>query len=423
MSKNGLAIQPKDVHSIKFTRYTRSAKLANLAYDLKNFTFFKEKEKEEEIEFNKTEKNKIKNLKSINITNSIKRYPSGLTLLFLNQGLVSTELLKLRSHLKFLGITLTHLPTRFWSNSFISNDSPTVKKNHKYVNFEITSQSLKKTEKKENEKEKEDTESEVKKKNLAAPYYEKISLFPFKKKIHGNILGLHIHSDFFSSSFSFPNSVRVKSQEELKINPLKNPIYLIYQFIQNNQIQENYIISNQDVIPFYAPSLLKKHKKENVIEETKDNLKLSLISWPWDILSSQIEQNELKKTQLIENSGLINKKEYASDEHHNLINPLILNAWLNNYANLQNVDDLKNKHINLLLSLIKTNRLIFVGLLNSNKESCLFFDNSDVKAIDSLNNNKFITKKTSFDVHVTNALLVFEPFLFSCFNKKFLFYF
>jgi hypothetical protein len=91
-------IHIKDVHSTKYIRYARSAKLANLSSFLKGFTYFKNINNQITLEKNYLNYNK--NLKSM-------------SLLFLNQGLSSKELNKLRSNLKNVGITLTHLPTRF----------------------------------------------------------------------------------------------------------------------------------------------------------------------------------------------------------------------------------------------------------------------------------------------------------------------
>jgi hypothetical protein len=76
-----------NIHSNKFLRYARFAKLSNLPCNLKSFTFFKDKDKKF-----------LSNTK---------------LLLFLNQGLSTNELDKLRFNLKNLGITFTNLPTRF----------------------------------------------------------------------------------------------------------------------------------------------------------------------------------------------------------------------------------------------------------------------------------------------------------------------
>jgi hypothetical protein len=86
-----------DVHSHKFIRLARSAKLANLSF-LKDFTFFKD--------------NNSSSLSS-HVSPSSACLSSQNLLLFLNQGLSAKELTKLRFNLKNLGISFTHIPTRF----------------------------------------------------------------------------------------------------------------------------------------------------------------------------------------------------------------------------------------------------------------------------------------------------------------------
>ena len=96
---NGLA--KTDVHSHKFIRLARSAKLSNLSF-LKDFTFFKD--------------NKPSSLSShVSPFRFETRacLSSQNLLLFLNQGLSAKELTKLRFNLKILGISFTHIPTRF----------------------------------------------------------------------------------------------------------------------------------------------------------------------------------------------------------------------------------------------------------------------------------------------------------------------
>ncbi len=86
-----------DVHSNKFIRLARSAKLANLSF-LKDFTFFKD------INHNSLSSHVLPTSACLSSQN---------LLLFLNQGLSAKELTKLRFNLKNLGISFTHIPTRF----------------------------------------------------------------------------------------------------------------------------------------------------------------------------------------------------------------------------------------------------------------------------------------------------------------------
>lgn len=88
------------VHSEKFFRLARLAKIANISSSLKNFTPFHRKSNQH----------------------------SHLSLLFLNQGLSSKEQNLLRSYLKLLGIHLTHFPCNYLSGSFLrTSQSPSIK--------------------------------------------------------------------------------------------------------------------------------------------------------------------------------------------------------------------------------------------------------------------------------------------------------
>ena len=103
------ASQKLDVHSIKFIRLARSAKLSSSSSFLKSFTFFKNQPL-----------GPSRSLSSSGcafLRADISREPyeeekTQFSLLFLNQGLSSKELTKLRSNLKSLGVTFTHIPTR-----------------------------------------------------------------------------------------------------------------------------------------------------------------------------------------------------------------------------------------------------------------------------------------------------------------------
>lgn len=315
-----------DIHSHKFIRLARSAKLANLSF-LKDFTFFKE--------FNAISLNE-KNL-SFNVL------PKSNLLLFLNQGLSAKELTKLRFNLKSLGITFTHIPTRFWSNSFVHSENKinSLKSSlSQYINHT---------------KEKPKT-SKIQK--------------PFKKSIYGNILGFYVSPssrDITTSSF------------------LSDPIYLIYQFIQNNIIQENqlkpYVVQNKDLLSFISYD-----------KDVNNFVGFSRLTLPWDLLASQ----------------MIEEKTHDKD----IVN-FMLNSWFH-----ESQDDSFLNHINLLFTYLKNNRLTYAGLLNTKNinNSSLFFDN-----IDLIQKSPF-SKKTNFNMYKNNTFFCFEPFLFNCFNKQYLLY-
>lgn len=316
-----------DIHSHKFIRLARSAKLANLSF-LKDFTFFKE------FGGSETTLSNEKNL-SFNVL------PKSNLLLFLNQGLSAKELTKLRFNLKSLGITFTHIPTRFWSNSFVHSDNKinSLKSSlSHYINHTTKTSKIQK---------------------------------PFKKSIYGNILGFYVS----------PSSRNITASSSF----LSDPIYLIYQFIQNNIIQENqlkpYIVQNKDLLSFISYD-----------KDINNFVGFSRLTLPWDLLASQ----------------MIEEKSHDKD-----VVSFMLNSWFQ-----ESQDDSFLNHINLLFTYLKNNRLTYAGLLNTKNinNSSLFFDN-----IDLIHKSPF-SKKTNFNMYKNNTFFCFEPFLFSCFTKQHLLY-
>jgi hypothetical protein len=92
-----------NIHSDKFIRIARGAKIANLTPHLKSFTFFKKNQETSSLGSSIGKKDSSK----------LEFGNKGPYLFFLNQGLTTDDLTKLRSNLKNLGINITHIPTRF----------------------------------------------------------------------------------------------------------------------------------------------------------------------------------------------------------------------------------------------------------------------------------------------------------------------
>ena len=99
------------------------------------------------------------------------------------------------------------------------------------------------------------------------------------------------------------------------------------------------------------------------------------------------------------------------------LNSFILNSW---FSETNSLGDASLNHVNLLLTHLKNFRLTFAGLLNSGgtRGPYLLFDN-----IDLLTDPRSPSKKDSLLNFENNVYLSFEPFFFSCFNRKFFLYF
>lgn len=91
-----------NVHSDKFLRLARIAKIANISSSLKKFSPFRTKKN---ISFD----NKYKKINGCHLVGG----RANLSLLFLNQGLSSKEQNLLRCNLKLLGINLTQIPLHY----------------------------------------------------------------------------------------------------------------------------------------------------------------------------------------------------------------------------------------------------------------------------------------------------------------------
>ncbi len=216
-----------DVHSHKFIRLARSAKLANLSF-LKDFTFFKD--------------NNSSSLSS-HVSPSSACLSSQNLLLFLNQGLSAKELTKLRFNLKNLGISFTHIPTRFWSNSFV-----------RFNNFSASSK----------------TSLSPFCSPSSSPLKSSSLQKSFKKTIYGNVLAFYLSKDFSPSSDS---------------------IYLLYQFLQNNLIHQHhlqsYFVHNKDLVNFFSTD-----------SDIQSFVGFSRLTLPWDLLSSQVVEDKLGSSDL-----------------------------------------------------------------------------------------------------------------------------
>ncbi len=253
-----------DVHSNKFIRLARSAKLANLSF-LKDFTFFKD------INHNSLSSHVLPTSACLSSQN---------LLLFLNQGLSAKELTKLRFNLKNLGISFTHIPTRFWSNSFVRfNNFPVFEKTSlspfcSHSSSQIKSSSLQKS---------------------------------FKKTIYGNILAFYLSKDFSASA---PSSLSSDS------------IYLLYQFLQNNLIHQHhlqsYFVPNKDLVNFFSTD-----------SDIQHFVGFSRLTLPWDLLSSQVIEEKLNSNDLV--SFMLSSwfQETSDDSSLNHVN--LLFTYLKNH--------------------------------------------------------------------------------------------
>lgn len=302
-----------DIHSAKYTRLNRSSKLANFSSFFKSFTYFKPLVgTNSDCFFNQEQSSNFLLPKT------------QFLLLFLNQGLSSKELVLLRSNFKKLGISFTHIPTRFWSNSFIAPSNP-------------------------------------------SSHFSSLNTSLFKKAIHGNILGLHLnfqHPFFTKASISSFDT---------------HPLFLSYQFLQNFLLhQSSFSVSNPLITPLYS-SVLNSHSDFL----NSHNLNLSRLTLPWDFLASQTIPDSIHDVDL-------------------------LNLWFH---------DNSFNHFNLLFHHLKNFRLIFSGLLGSNSShsSYLFFDNLNysLSPVNSSSSSRSL-------IFLNQACFNFEPFIFVCFNRKFL---
>jgi hypothetical protein len=343
------------VHSNKFIRLARSAKLSTNLSILQNFSY--NKKYNENLPFHS--KSILK-----------KDFKTQYALLFLNQGLTSKEINKLRFNLKPLGINLTYLPTRFWSNSIcipgISNQ----------FNKKITK---------------------------------------IKKTFHGNMLCLYQDNSITNTNTN--TNTNTKQMDDLSGIQSKNiislsnePLYLIYQTIENYLLnimkKKNLVVLNKD-IDFLT---FNKYHDDTY-------LNLSRLCLPWDFISSQNVPDDLRFKNFINTNININNIEIKKNLQN--LYSYLFNIWFSETdLTLSNKGSKLNLiHINLLLNHLKNFRLIYAGLINLNpiginQNTYLLFNNLDL-----LNQPLFIKSCAN------DTFFCFEPFFFNCFNRQYLLYF
>lgn len=365
-----------DVHSHKFIRLARSAKLANLSF-LKDFTFFKDH-----------------NSSSLfsHVLSSRACFSSQNLLLFLNQGLSAKELTLLRFNLKNLGISFTHIPTRFWSNSFVrfgfSGFSGARVSSRLSVN-RVNKSSIESSRGSSSGISRLSASESIggvcasgevnsfssSFKNSLSPFcspsssslkYSRLQK-SFKKTIYGNVLAFYLSKDFSPS----------------------DSIYSLYQFLQNHFIHQHslssphsYFVHNKDLLNFFSTD-----------SDTQSFVGFSRLTLPWDLFSSRVVDDI---------SGF-------SD-----LAPFMLSSWFQ-----ESSDDFSLNHVNLLFTYLKNYRLIYAGFVNSKSfgSSSLFFDNFDLLT------NKFSFSSplyANFNFYKDNTFFCFEPFSFHPFNKLYL---
>ena len=343
---NGLA--KTDVHSHKFIRLARSAKLSNLSF-LKDFTFFKD--------------NKPSSLSS-HVSPTRACLSSQNLLLFLNQGLSAKELTKLRFNLKILGISFTHIPTRFWSNSFV-----------RFNNFPGFS------------------------KTSLSPFCSPSSSFlkssslqkSFKKTIYGNILAFYLSKD---SSRCYPSS---------------DSIYLLYQFLQNNLIHQHhlqsYFVHNKDLVNLFSTD-----------SDIQSFVGFSRLTLPWDLLSSQVVEDRLASSDLASfmlSSWFQESSDDSSLNHVNLLFTYLKNHRLT-YAGFVNSKPFVGCNSSGSSSLFFDN----FDLLSRSRSNL----SSSVASVASVASALSSPRVSNFNFYKDNTFFCFEPFLFNSFNKLYLSY-
>lgn len=368
-----------NIYSDKFIRLSRSAKLAKISPNFQKFTYFAQ---QDNISLSSLSKKKESEL----------NHSSNLSLLFLNQGLRSADLIKLRWYLKLLGINITQIPSRFWSNSLVSS------KRSQHNN----------------------------KRNL-------------KRFIHGNILLFHTFWPQETCSVTTPLLTKTQDSFYDNVNYSKqnnDSIYYLYKLVQSNLVKNKFSFNfdatslDNQLVSFFKDSFDKNPissplNKDNSFPNsllTKEFFPLSSEKGglsnpvlPWELLSFSDSKD------IPSNSNSLVK---ASSQ-------AIFDLWL---KTKEKNNGFSETFINLFFIHLKTHYLLYAGLLNlstfSNFEknsynfnknntqniSHLLFDNLDTFRLNSISNQNL----NSFAFCQNNALSCFELFFFSCLNRKYL---
>ena len=388
-----------NVHSDKFIRLSRSAKLAKISPSFKEFTFFKSPKiltQHNKLNLN-TKRNSSADLTK-NESNckgdglpqpgrvTASRRNNQLSLLFLNQGLESSDLIKLRWYLKFLGINITQIPSRFWSNTLIHSK-------RQFISFQDY----------------------------------KINL---KQLIHGNILLFHTFWPSVSEATTLgkQREDENKQAEPVNFNPLdqknfpldsylnqnNDSIYYLYKLIQNNLAKGSFNFSwkknelnlNSEILSSFQTL----SNSNTQLEQTK-YFQLENPTIPWELVAAEPE------TTL--------NKDISKNSDTTSANKIIIDFWLKTKDTT-----FSETLINLFLIHLKNNNLLYAGLLNLSTVSSTEKEHDNTLFFDNINNIRYKQtlsqknkKDNTFVLYQKTAQDSFEPFFFNCFNRKYLLFF